>query len=94
MTPEVSALNILSALNAGRFTDFDHPAYYNMPWLTLLLAIEERLGQDWAGIVGLCLVPAAVHAGTRSDTRGFVREMPAATVSVMSTNSGQSLNGP
>jgi len=45
LTPEVGALEILSALKAGRFTDFDHPAYYNMPWLTLLLAIEERLGK-------------------------------------------------
>ena len=45
VTPEVSALNIVSALSSGRFTDFDHPAYYNMPWLTLLLAIEERLGK-------------------------------------------------
>jgi nucleoside-diphosphate-sugar epimerase len=45
LTPEVGALGILSALKAGRFTDFDHPAYYNMPWLTLLLAVEERLGK-------------------------------------------------
>ncbi len=45
VTPEVSALNILRALDSGRFTDFDHPAYYNMPWLTLLLAVEERIGK-------------------------------------------------
>ncbi len=45
VTPEMGAKEILAALDAGRFTDFDHPVYYNMPWLTLLLAVEERLGK-------------------------------------------------
>jgi len=45
VAPEEGALEILSALKSGRFTDFDHPVYYNMPWLTLLLAVEERLAK-------------------------------------------------
>ena len=45
MTPEAGAAEILAALRSGRYTDFDHPVYYNMPWLTLLLAVEERLGK-------------------------------------------------
>ena len=44
-SPESGAVEILEALRAGRNTNFDHPAYYNMPWLTLLLAVEERLGK-------------------------------------------------
>lgn len=42
-TPERGAVEILEALRSGRFTDFDHPMYYNMPWLTLLLDVEDRL---------------------------------------------------
>lgn len=45
ITPEDGAVEILAALEAGQYTDFDYPAYYNMPWLTLLLAIEERLAK-------------------------------------------------
>lgn len=43
VTPEQGTLEILSTLRAGRFTDFDHPAYYNLPWLNLLLSVEDRL---------------------------------------------------
>jgi len=43
VTPEAAVLEIADALRAGVFTDFDHPAYYNLPWMKLLLEVEDRI---------------------------------------------------
>ncbi len=34
---------IVEVLRGGEYRDFDHPIYYNMHWLKLLLEIEDRL---------------------------------------------------
>ena len=34
---------IANELSSGRHADFDHPIYYNMRWMKLLLEIEDRL---------------------------------------------------
>ena len=38
-----AVLDIADALRAGVFADFDHPAYYNLPWMKLLLEVEDRI---------------------------------------------------
>ncbi|MBE9506054.1 MAG: hypothetical protein IMY84_04490, partial [Chloroflexi bacterium] len=43
VSPEEAVREIVSALRDGRYRDFDHPVYYNMPWIRLLLDIESRL---------------------------------------------------
>ena len=43
VSPEEAVREIASALQDGRYRDFDHPAYYNMPWMKLLLDVESRL---------------------------------------------------
>jgi len=40
---EEGVKEIVEALKNGRYTDFDHPIYYNMPWMRLLVEVEERL---------------------------------------------------
>ena len=46
-TPSVSVEDgvkeIVDVLRSGQHRDFDHPTYYNMRWMKLLVEIEERL---------------------------------------------------
>jgi len=46
-TPKVSVeegvKEIVDVIQRGQYTDFDHPIYYNMPWMMLLVEIEARL---------------------------------------------------
>jgi len=46
-TPRVSmeegAREIAAAIQKGEYRDFDHPIYYNLPWMKLLIEVEERL---------------------------------------------------
>lgn len=46
-TPRVSVEEgigeIVEALRSGRYRDFEHPIYYNMRWMKLLVEIEDRL---------------------------------------------------
>ncbi len=46
-TPSVSVgdsvKEIVEALRNGQHRDFDHPIYYNMRWMKLLVEVEERL---------------------------------------------------
>lgn len=46
-TPAVSVeegvKEIVEVLRSGRYRDFDHPKYYNMRWMKLLIEIEEML---------------------------------------------------
>ena len=46
-TPSVSVEDgvkeIAGVLCDGRYRDFDHPIYYNMRWIELLVEIEDRL---------------------------------------------------
>ncbi len=46
-TPSVSVEDgvreIAGILHDGQYRDFDHPVYYNMRWIKLLVEIEERL---------------------------------------------------
>ncbi len=34
---------IAGVLSGGQYRDFDHPIYYNLRWMKLLVEIEERL---------------------------------------------------
>lgn len=34
---------IVEVLQRGQYRDFDHPVYYNLPWMKLLVDVEERL---------------------------------------------------
>ena len=45
VSPEAAVLEIADALRAGLYRDFDHPAYYNLPWMRLLSSIEERISR-------------------------------------------------
>jgi len=36
---------IAEVLRSGRYQDFDHPIYYNMRWMRLLVEIEDRLSK-------------------------------------------------
>jgi len=36
---------IAEVLRSGRYRDFDHPIYYNMRWMRLLVEIEDRLSK-------------------------------------------------
>lgn len=46
-TPQVSieegAKEIALAVQSGKYNNFDHPIYYNLPWMELLVEVEERL---------------------------------------------------
>jgi nucleoside-diphosphate-sugar epimerase len=46
-TPSVSVeegvKEIVDVLRSGKYRDFDHPVYYNMRWMKLLIEIEDRL---------------------------------------------------
>ena len=46
-TPSVSVeegvTEIAGVLRTGQYRDFDHPIYYNMRWMKLLIEVEERL---------------------------------------------------
>lgn len=46
-TPSVSVeegvREIVEVLRSGKYRDFDHPIYYNMRWMKLLVEVEERL---------------------------------------------------
>ncbi len=46
-TPSVSVeegvKEIVNVLRSNQYRDFDHPIYYNMRWMNLLVEIEERL---------------------------------------------------
>jgi nucleoside-diphosphate-sugar epimerase len=45
-TPKVSidegVKEIAGVLRKGEYRNFDHPIYYNMPWMKLLIDVEER----------------------------------------------------
>jgi nucleoside-diphosphate-sugar epimerase len=45
MSIEDGAREIAEVLLKNKYRDFDHPIYYNMPWLELLLEVEERLSK-------------------------------------------------
>jgi len=40
---EASAIEILKALQKGKFTDFANPIYYNINWMKLLTEMESKL---------------------------------------------------
>lgn len=40
---EDSVKEIVEVLRSGQYRDFDHPIYYNMRWMKLLVEVEERL---------------------------------------------------
>jgi nucleoside-diphosphate-sugar epimerase len=40
---EDSALEILSSLQKGKFTDFSNPIYYNIDWMKMLVSMEDKL---------------------------------------------------
>ena len=40
---EEGVREIAGILLEGRYRNFDHPIYYNMPWMKLLIDVEERL---------------------------------------------------
>jgi len=46
-TPSISVEDgvkeIAEVLRKGQYLDFDHPIYYNMRWMKLLVEVEERL---------------------------------------------------
>jgi len=46
-TPKVSVeegvKEIVDVLRSGQYRDFDHPIYYNMRWMKLLVEVEDRL---------------------------------------------------
>jgi nucleoside-diphosphate-sugar epimerase len=46
-TPSVSVeegvKEIVDVLSSGQYRDFDHPVYYNMRWMQLLVEVEDRL---------------------------------------------------
>jgi nucleoside-diphosphate-sugar epimerase len=46
-TPKVTVgegvKEIAGILREGKYRNFDHPIYYNMPWMKLLIDVEERL---------------------------------------------------
>jgi hypothetical protein len=46
-TPSVSIAEgvkeIAQVLTQGKYRDFDHPVYYNLPWMKLLIEIEDRI---------------------------------------------------
>lgn len=48
-TPSVSAeegvKEIVDVLRSNKYRDFDHPVYYNMRWMKLLVEVEDRLGK-------------------------------------------------
>jgi nucleoside-diphosphate-sugar epimerase len=43
VSPEEGAKEIARNLLEGRLSNFDHPIYYNLPWMSLLLSVEERI---------------------------------------------------
>jgi nucleoside-diphosphate-sugar epimerase len=48
-TPSVSVeegvKEIVDVLRSGKYRDFDHPVYYNMRWMELLVEVEDRLSK-------------------------------------------------
>jgi nucleoside-diphosphate-sugar epimerase len=46
-TPSISIAEgvkeIAQVLTQGKYRDFDHPVYYNLPWMKLLIEIEDRI---------------------------------------------------
>jgi len=42
---EEAAKEIVTALRSGKNLDFDHPIYYNLPWMKLLVDIESRINK-------------------------------------------------
>ncbi len=44
-SPEDGVREIAEHLKAGMLRDFDHPIYYNLPWMTLLLSVEDRIAR-------------------------------------------------
>ena len=40
---EEATKEIVNALQSGKNLDFDHPIYYNLPWMKLLVDVEGRL---------------------------------------------------
>ena len=43
VTIEEGVKEIVTVLKSGHYLDFDHPIYYNLPWMKLLVGIEERI---------------------------------------------------
>ncbi len=44
-SPGDGAREVVRFLKAGHLQDFDHPIYYNLPWMRLLLSIEDRISR-------------------------------------------------
>jgi len=40
---EEGVKEIVEVLRSGKYRDFDHPIYYNMRWMKLLVEVEDRL---------------------------------------------------
>ncbi len=43
VTVEDGVKEIVDVLQRGQYRDFDHPIYYNLPWMRLLAEVEARL---------------------------------------------------
>ncbi|MBN1855930.1 MAG: SDR family oxidoreductase [Dehalococcoidia bacterium] len=43
VSPEDGAREIGRALKNGHKANFDHPIYYNLPWMNLLVSVEEQI---------------------------------------------------
>ena len=43
ITVEQGVKEIVEAIQSGQYRDFAHPIHYNLPWMELLVAVEERL---------------------------------------------------
>ncbi|MFW6125781.1 MAG: NAD-dependent epimerase/dehydratase family protein [Chloroflexota bacterium] len=45
VTVREGVADMARTLGEGRCRNFDHPIYYNMPWLTLLAEVEDRIAR-------------------------------------------------
>ncbi len=45
ITIEETVKEIAELLRSGRYRDFEHPIYYNMRWMKLLVEVEDRLNR-------------------------------------------------
>ena len=45
VSPEEGAKEMARTLLDGHLGNFDHPIYYNLPWMNLLLSVEERIAK-------------------------------------------------
>lgn len=45
ITMEETVKEIAGVLRSGKYLDFEHPIYYNMRWMKLLVEVEDRLNK-------------------------------------------------